>query len=428
VFAVDIKTRNLFKLTNEPLGAYQPAVNNKGKMVWSSFTDKGFQLKGKQITAEDWQPVVGITTVNAPDLYMSKALQQNPGNFLDHVPTQQYPVSRYRKMSSPFNFHSWRPYYEQPEWSFTVYGQNILNTFQSELYYAYNENESSHKVGFNGVSGIWFPWIIGGISYTFDRKVSDSLRTIHWNELNANVGLSVPLDFSSGRWYKNLTLASSFNVEQLNVTGTYKDSIRSPVFNYVQFAANWNSQTQKAVQHINPHYAQSFLLRYRTVINNYSANQFLASGSLYFPGIGINHSLVITGAFQARDTADEYRFSNDFPFARGYNGVDAPRMWKGSANYHFPLFYPDWGFGQMIYFMRIRANVFFDYAQAQSLRTGNIFSYRSTGTEIYFDTKWWNQQSVTFGVRYSRLLDNDVTGTTNPNRWEFILPVDLLSH
>lgn len=427
IFAVDIKTRNLFKLTNEPLGAYQPAINGAGRLVWSSFTAAGLQLKEKQLQAGDWQPLMSAATINAPDLYLPTALHQTGGNILDNIPYQQYPVSKYRKLSAPFNFHSWRPYYEQPEWSFTVYGQNILNTIQSQLYYTYNENEGSHKTGFNGMFGAWFPWITGGLSYTFNRKVSDSIRTIRWNELNANIGLTLPLNFTKGRWYKNLTLASSFNVEQLNITGKYKDSIAGPMFNYLQFSVNWGSQTQKAVQHINPHFAQSFLVRYRTVINDYSARQLLASGSLYFPGIGINHSLVLSGAFQARDTADQYRFSNNFPFARGYNSVDAPRMWKGSANYHFPLFYPDWGFGQLVYFMRIRANLFFDYAQAKSLRTGDVFSFRSTGAEIFFDTKWWNQQPVAFGVRYSRLLDNNVAGVVNKGLWEFILPVDLLS-
>ncbi|WP_152270035.1 hypothetical protein [Agriterribacter humi] len=427
IFTVDIKTGNLFKLTNEPLGAYQPAINGAGRLVWSSFTAAGLQLKEKQLQAGDWQPLMSAATINTPDLYLPTALQQTGGNILDHIPYQQLPVSKYRKLSAPFNFHSWRPYYEQPEWSFTVYGQNILNTIQSQLYYTYNENEGSHKTGFNGMFGAWFPWITGGLSYTFNRKVSDSIRTIRWNELNANIGLSLPLNFTKGNWYKNLTLASSFNVEQLNITGKYKDSIAGPVFNYLQFSVNWGSQTQKAVQHINPHFAQSFLVRYRTVVNDYSASQLLASGSLYFPGIGINHSLVLSGAFQARDTADQYRFSNNFPFARGYNSVDAPRMWKGSVNYHFPLFYPDWGFGQLVYFMRIRANLFFDYAQAKSLRTGDVFSFRSTGAEVFFDTKWWNQQPVAFGVRYSRLLDNDIAGAVNKGLWEFILPVDLLS-
>ncbi len=428
IFAVDIQTRSLFKLTNEPLGAYQPAINGEGRLVWSGFTAAGFQLKEKRLQATDWRPLMSITAVNAPDLYLPAALHQTGGNILDNIPYEQYPVSKYGKLSAPFNFHSWRPLYEQPEWSFTVYGQNILNTVQSQLYYVYNENEGSHKTGFNGMVGAWFPWITGGLSYTFSRKVSDSTRTIRWNELNANLGLTLPLDLTKGSWYKNLTLASSFNVEQLNITGRYKDSLGGSLFNYLQFSANWGSQTQKAVQHINPHFAQRFLFRYRTVVNDHSARQLLASGSLYFPGIGINHSLALSGAFQARDTADQYRFSNNFPFARGYNSVDAPRMWKGSANYHFPLFYPDWGFGQLVYFMRIRANLFFDYARAKSLRTGDVFSFRSIGSEIFFDTKWWNQQPVSFGVRYSRLLDNDVAGAVNKGLWEFILPVDLLSH
>lgn len=427
VFAVDIKTRAIFKLTDEPLGAYQPAVNNAGRLVWSSFTAMGLQLKEKQLKAKDWRPLMQLSTIDAPDLYLSAALQQTGGNVLDSIPYGRYPVSTYRKLSAPFNFHSWRPYYDQPEWSFTVYGQNILNTFQSQIYYAYNENEGSHKAGFSGAYGAWFPWITGGVAYTLNRKVSDTVRTIRWNELNANIGLRAPFDLTKGRWYKSLVLASSFNVEQLNITGKYKDSIAGPLFNYMQFSLNWSSQTQKAVQHINPHFAQSLLLRYRTVVNDHIARQLLASASLYFPGIGVNHSLVLGGAFQLRDTADQYRFSNNFPFARGYPAADAPRMWKGSANYHFPLVYPDWGFAQLVYISRIRANLFFDHAWAKSLRTGAVFSFRSVGTEVFFDTKWWNQQPVTFGLRYSRLLDKNIVGANNPSRWDFILPVDLFS-
>ncbi|HRQ51718.1 MAG TPA: hypothetical protein PLR74_14325, partial [Agriterribacter sp.] len=427
IFAVDIKTGNLFKLTGESLGAYQPAVNNAERLIWSSYTAKGLQLKEKQLQAEDWQPVMQISTVNTPDLYLPVALQQTGGNMLNSIPTGGYPVSAYSKLSAPFNFHSWRPYYEPPEWSFTVYGQNILNTFQSQLYYTYNENEGSHTTGFTGIYGAWFPWVTGGATYTFNREMSDNARTIRWDELNANIGLSLPLDLTKGRWYKNLTLASSFNTEQLNITGKYKDSIAGPQFNYLLFSVSWGSQTQKAVQHINPRFAQSVLLRYRTVVDDHTARQWLASALLYFPGLGVNHSFVFGAAFQARDTADQYRFSNQFPFARGYHGVDAPRMWKGSVNYHFPLVYPDWGIAQLVYFSRIRANLFFDYARAKNLRTGDIHSFRSAGTEVFFDTKWWNQQPVTLGVRYTHLLDKANAGIISPHVWEFILPVDLIS-
>lgn len=425
IFALNLKNGTLFKLTDQPLGAYQAAINDQRKLVWSSFSAAGLQLKEKQIEDSDWQPVELSTSIDNADLYLPRALQETGGNRLSEIPLNKDTVKPYRKFSSPLNFHSWRPFYEPPEWSFTLYGQNMLNTFQSQLYYAYNENEGSHKAGFDGIYGAWFPWVTGGVSYTFNRIGSDTIRTIRWNEFNANMGLRVPLDFTGGRWYRNFVLASSFNVQQLDVTGIYKDSIAGPLFNYMQYSLNWGSQIQKAAQHINPRFAQSFLLRFRHMISERKAQQLLASGSLYFPGVRVNHSLVLNGAFQWRDTVNRYRFPNNFPFARGYSGIDMPRMWKSSINYHFPLVYPDWGFAQLIYFLRLRGNVFFDYAGALS-QQNNIYMFRSTGAELFFDTKWWNQQSVTFGFRYSHLLDKNIGGAGNSGLWEFILPVDLL--
>jgi hypothetical protein len=43
-----------------------------------------------------------------------------------------------------------------------------------------------------------------------------------------------------------------------------------------------------------------------------------------------------------------------------------------------------------------------------------------------FDTRWWNQLPVSFGVRYSYLLDAKPAGIRNPNVFEFIMPVNLI--
>jgi hypothetical protein len=106
-------------------------------------------------------------------------------------------------------------------------------------------------------------------------------------------------------------------------------------------------------------------------------------------------------------------------------------MWKVGVNYHFPMVYPDWGFGNLVYFLRVRGNVFYDYTQLKSLRTGIRQPLRSYGAEIYFDMKWWNQQPVSFGFRYSRLLDADFYNNAyvnplSPNQWEFVLPINLI--
>jgi hypothetical protein len=105
-------------------------------------------------------------------------------------------------------------------------------------------------------------------------------------------------------------------------------------------------------------------------------------------------------------------------------------MYRFAGNYHFPLLYPDWGLGGIVYFLRIRANLYYDYTKALDFYpNGSKFQgqYRSYGTEIYFDTKWWNQLAINFGIRYSRLIDPDFEGR-GPNQWEFILPINLLSN
>ena len=103
-------------------------------------------------------------------------------------------------------------------------------------------------------------------------------------------------------------------------------------------------------------------------------------------------------------------------------------MYKFGVNYQFPLIYPDWGFGNMIFFQRIRANAFYDYNNAKARVNGVLTEIinRSTGGELYFDSKVWNSLPVSFGVRFSHLLDKDLINPTVKNRWEFIVPIGLI--
>jgi hypothetical protein len=58
----------------------------------------------------------------------------------------------------------------------------------------------------------------------------------------------------------------------------------------------------------------------------------------------------------------------------------------------------------------------------------NSAELRSTGAELYVDTKWWNQYPLTFGARVSRLLNNDPLAKRASGRtvFEFILPISLI--
>jgi hypothetical protein len=211
--------------------------------------------------------------------------------------------------------------------------------------------------------------------------------------------------------------------------GYYKDTFDNRAFAYLNNTISFTNQIQQAKKQIYPQLAQTLLLNYKGAVSNLEARQFLASGSFYLPGAFVNHSLVIQAAFQGRDSLRNVIYSNSFPFSRGYDGENFYRMWKVGGNYHFPLFYPDWGFGSIVYFLRIRANLFYDFTRAQEFNdTRQLVNadFRSFGTEIYFDTKWWNQLPVSIGIRYSHLLDPSIDGRS-ANQFEIVLPTNLLS-
>lgn len=415
-----------FRVAVNPTGCYQAVYDrSKNRLITSSFTANGYRLAAVDHSSLLWQAV--NEKENAlPDLYVPEALRQENKNTFQDIPVRDFAVSRYNKGFNLLNFHSWIPYYNDPEFGISLYGENILNTLQTELFYTYNRNEKSHKAGFNSVYGGWFIQPMIGVNQTWDRSISLSRdTTLYYKELNANAGLRLPLNFSAGKQYRYLTASATINNQNVKGTGYFKNFIKSQSFNFWEGTLQYQGQIQKAVQQIYPRWGQTFIARYRSIVNRLSANQLLLTGSIYLPGFFINHNIVLTGAYQQRDTLGQYYFSNSFPFSRGYPGIDFPRMWRLGSNYHLPLVYPDWGFGNIVYFKRVRANGFYDISWLKSLRTGNVYNFKTVGIELFFDTRWWNQQDVSFGIRYSRLLDYKMLRLTQPNQWEIVLPVGL---
>ncbi|MEP7258472.1 MAG: hypothetical protein ABI687_08790 [Flavitalea sp.] len=405
---------------SQSTGNYQLSINNN-KYAFISYTAVGYHLRYGSLTAETFlesSPVQSLSS--AEDNLKGKT------DFLKDSGKITFPVSGYPKSFRLFNFHSWRPYIADPEYSYSLVSQNVLNTLQSEFFATYNRNEHFTQVGASMAYGGLFPLILGGASYTFNRTFRDSAFNVNWNEVNASLALSVPLNFSSGRYRRNVSISGGINTKKVFYSGPSKRLFEDKQFNYGEITLSGSNQLAKARQHIYPRFAQTLTARYRSILNKYTGRQFLITGALYFPGLGINHSLVLQGAYQFRDTLQQYAFSNSFPFSRGYTAIDFPRMWKLGANYHFPIAYPDVGFGQIVYLLRVRGNIFYDYTRTKSLRSGREYPFNTVGGEIYFDSKWWNQLPVSFGIRYSHLLNTDIAGRS-ASQWEFVLPVNLLS-
>lgn len=424
VFALRLSDKKIFKISNGPLGNYFVNAAN-GKITWSAFTAEGYQLK--QIEEKDivWNEVSRATAEELTQKF-PVSHESELGNILSgQVPQRSFAVKDYKKGTGLLNFHSWRPYYEDPIFTYTIYGKNILNTMQTELYYLYNENEKTSAVGFNAVYGAWFPFIDVGTEYTFDREALTTNNTIrHWNQLNSHIGLNILLNKVSGQTYKNFGVGSYYVLRNEFNKGVFKDSAGNVSFSYLQHFISWSEQVQRAVQHIYPHAGYALSFTHRHAITKYNAHQFIGNASVYLPGFLSSHNIVLTGSYQERDTLRQIGFSNRFPYSRGYIGRYFARMWRLSANYHLPLLYPDWGFGNILYLQRIRGNVFYDFTKVSDKI--NTADQRSVGGEIFIDTKWWNQYPLTFGFRVIRLLDRDQFGGFKGTRYEFVMPVNII--
>jgi len=425
VFALRLSDKKIFRISNGPLGNYYVNAGN-GKITWSAFTAEGYQLKQVLESEIVWNEVGNAVIESLNEKYpVSHAAV--PGDILlSKVPQRFFSNEKYKKSTRLLNFHSWRPYYSDPIFTFSLYGENVLNTLQTELYYLYNENERTSAAGLSMTYGAFFPFISVGTEYTFNRQDVINNRVRQWDQLDTRVGLSIPLNYTSGQTFKSFNAGSNYVLRNEFNKGQFANLLGNTSFSYLLHTISWTQQIQRAVQHIFPRFAYTVSASHRHAITSVTGYQFIANGSLYVPGLLSNQNLVFTGSFQQRDTLSQVVFSNRFGYSRGYEGRYFSRMWRLSANYHFPLWHTDWGFGNILYLQRIRANAFYDFTKVYSRDKRVTADQRSVGGEIFIDTKWWNQYPLTFGFRISHMLDRDQFDGFKGTVFEFVLPVSII--
>jgi hypothetical protein len=425
IFALRLADKKIFRVFHGSTGNYFVNVA-QGKMTWSEFTADGYQLR--QLDEKDlkWVEMRDNDIAELKPAYPVSHANESEDILNTDIPQRNFGSEKYKKGTRLLNFHSWRPYYEDPEFTFSIYGENVLNTFQTELYYLYNENDVTNAVGLNAVYGALYPHISIGTEYTFDLETVVANRLRQWGQLDTRIGFNVPLNYASGKSYKSFNIGTNYVLRNEFNKGFFKDSIGNTSFSYLHHFIGWGQQIQSAVQHIYPHLGYVVNANHRYAITQFKGYQFIGTAAIYLPGFISTHNVILTGAFQQRDTLGQVIFSNRFGYSRGYLGRYFSRMWRLSANYHFPLWIPDWGFGNILYIQRIRANAFYDFTKVYSINKTQTRDQRSVGGEIFIDTRWWNQYPLTFGFRISHLLDPDQFDLFKGTIFEFVMPISII--
>lgn len=433
LYALSLKTNELFSVGGLPekgaVGKYQPALT-ANKLAWVNFTAFGYKVD--EIDRDEAQLILvnNSRASDLSDLGVDKLEKDSSANIIATVNKEPLPITKYSKWHGLFNFHSLIPNLNDPNYSLAIVGENVLNTFQSQLSFNYNRNEGYKRLGYSAIYGALFPYISAGADYTFDRKSFFKGNNVYYNETDLHAGLQVPLNFTAANHSTGLRFGTDVYYSRNSFQQAFQNQFADRQYTYLNNYISFSNQIQQARQNINPRFAQSISLNYKTAISSITANQFLVSGAFYFPGLAVNHSLVVSAAHQQKGESNAISFSNDFPFSKGYESVSLTNMNKVGVSYHFPVFYPDAGLANLAYLLRLRGYLYYDHTYATSNQftlNGAPFraKFRSAGAAVFFDTKWFNQQSISFGIRYSRLLDTDYFGGNGKNRVELVLPVSI---
>ncbi|HEX6846604.1 MAG TPA: hypothetical protein VF144_06480, partial [Chitinophagaceae bacterium] len=126
LFMLDLANpeHKMFRVTNSTTGNYFASPSGS-KIVYSNFTADGYQIKETNLPGENRHQIDQSLFSNAGARYKVANENNFKAMLIDDVQPRNFAISKYKKGTKLLNFHSWRPYYEDPLFTYTLYGQNV---------------------------------------------------------------------------------------------------------------------------------------------------------------------------------------------------------------------------------------------------------------------------------------------------------------
>ncbi len=430
IYAINIDSGKRYQITSRKYGAYNPKIRGD-KMLFIDYSDEGYDIAEMILKESNWKPIedVKYRGTNTADIIQK---QEQGKNVLNPkiIPKKEYKIKKYNRLKDAVNIHSWGIYTTppdeltpdgifnyKPEVAFEIYSANIMNTVFGSVGGRYNINEQTFSSEISTIFKRYYP------EFSFSGRWAErslnygDLGNDRWEEYTATSKVSVPFNFSSGIYYRGAKLQSSYSfIQRKDKDYRYLSESGDGNFSTLSYSGYLYSFRHTATQDINPEFGYFLYAGYQhTPFNtNIYGNQFSLLSSFYLPGFLRHHSINLkTGYEQQRKDFDNYNyywFNTSQSFARGYDFRAFRKYFSFSANYEFPVWYPDFNIGPFAYFKRIRGNIFYDYSHLNVLGYDDTANYQSTGLELYLQMYLFRlSEPVEIGGRFSYLLDGTNT-------------------
>jgi hypothetical protein len=417
IYAVDRNTHQRWQVTSVKFGAFDPEVRLGGKvLLYSNFTVDGYDLAESELDPGSWKRIEEVEP--RPIGYYEPLVGQEQGGDIfgqEAIPRTEYPVSDYSWARHLLNVHSWGFLPTTTESSVFVLSNDLLNKASLAGSISWNYNEKVLGFGLSGCYQALFPLIdietgYGGRTSTYTDE-DGQRQSYGWRETSVSAGLRLPLNLSRGATTTLLTMKVSADFKRIS----HKEIAESFEMGNgdilpLQYCLSLSRLRAGSIRDLNTPWGQHLDVLYRHTpweSGRYHGALFSVIGGVYLPGLAKHHGLHIQAAFEEQ-RPDNYRFESEFRFPRGYDYVFHERLAKVSIDYSFPLAYPDFALGKLVYLKRFSLNVFYDHGQGQG--EGLRATYRSAGLDILTEAYFFRIPSpIILGLRLAyRFTDRKV--------------------
>ena len=401
IWQIDTKSYQRYMIVSRKYGAFKPTVSpDKKILIFSDYTSKGYNIGAIKTSDINKVPENDIK-INKLD-YFSPLLEYEPKYKVDTVAfikldTLSLKSKKYRFFYDPIRIYGWMPNIDGGTISGIINSSNTLGTlnigaganyYTQEDYWRYYINATYS--GFYPVFSFSANWGNESNDYWVMSKTGAMKElTFYWNEKIYSGNITFPLNFS--RYVTNRRLNLSAGYAYYNITNKITDNyddLGNGNFSTVSFSANYSSVINTAYRDFFYRLGWSAGFCAKTSVDSHREGRELDFKlNIYLPGFAKQHYFTLSGVCinqnKSQNQQKLYLFYNEDASARGYKMIRTQKFNKITADYWFPICYPDGGIPGAIWIKRIRASVFGDIAKSQILSKN--YNYLSYGAKFVFD-------------------------------------------
>jgi len=427
LYRLNLDDKSVYQVYESRFGIESPAFSPTGNLVLSDYTADGFRLIK---TSADSIQEVSLNGIEKEDYELAEELTRQESGIFDFsvADTSKYESKKYNKTLHLFNFHSWAPVViDASSYEITpgvsVLSQNKLGTALLNFGYEWNITEKTGnfygKYTFKG----WYPVfdfeLNSGKSASEYAVIEQTknpngeviqqdtvLKRFTWYETSFGADVRIPIDLSRGKFNRFFQPEIKYELTSYKHDSSTPEKFYTGSFQSFTYRLYYQQLLRKSAQDVYPNFGftADALYRHTPVGEIDLGSLILGQTYLFFPGVLRNHGIRFYVGAQDKKSSGTIGFSDIIRYPRGWGKISTTQMVSFASDYKFPVFYPEWSVGGLVYLQRVNASLFADYANL----TGNIYKNGTVaGT--------FNSNISSYGI--------ELTG--NANFFRFYAPVEI---